>query len=200
MEISDNRTVPNAYLENAHHANARANEVSQKEKKEDENIVATMEKAAVEVALSMNAQIVLFAMDASQLEKGNITAQKEIFEFLSGKTLEDGSSLADIGYEGKPITELSPDEATELIGDNGFFGVEQTSDRVAQFALGFSDDPEVIREALEGIKQGFKEAEEMWGGKLPEISYETQARTIALIEERLAELEGTKESEADDSL
>ena len=193
MEISSKNQMPNAYLENAHHANARANEVSQKDKKED--IVATMEKAAVEVSLSMNAQIVLFSMDATQLDKNNITGQKEIFDFLSGKALADGSSLADTGYEGKPITELSVNEASELISDNGFFGVTQTSDRVAQFALGFSDDPEVIKEALEGIKQGFKEAEELWGGELPEISYKTQTRTIELIEARLAKLENNTEDE-----
>jgi len=192
MEISQNSQMPNAYLENAHHANARANEVSQKDKKED--IVATMEKAAVEVSLSMNAQIVLFSMDATQLNKDNITGQKEIFDFLSGKILADGSSLENIGYEGKPITELKPDEASELIGDNGFFGVTQTSDRVAQFALSFSDDPEIIKQTLEGIKQGFKEAEELWGGELPEISYKTQERTIQLIEERLAELENNSET------
>jgi len=192
MEISQNKQMPNAYLENAHHANARANEVSQKDKKED--IVATMEKAAVEVSLSMNAQIVLFSMDATQLNKDNITGQKEIFDFLSGKILADGSSLENIGYEGKPITELNPDEASELIGDNGFFGVTHTSDRVAQFALSFSDDPEIIKQTLEGIKQGFKEAEELWGGELPEISYKTQERTIQLIEERLAELENNSET------
>ena len=194
MEISSKPQMPNAYLENAHHANVRANEVSNKDKKK-EDIVQTMEKAAVEVSLSMNAQIVLFSMDASGLNKNNITGQKEIFDFLSGKTLADGSSLNDIGYEGKPIMDLSAEEATELIGDNGFFGITQTSDRVAGFALGFSDDPEVIKQALEGIKQGFKEAEELWGGELPEISYKTQERTIELIEKRLAELEGTSNKE-----
>ena len=54
---------------------------------------------------------------------------------------------------------------------------------------------EVIKQALEGIKQGFKEAEELWGGELPEISYKTQERTIELIEKRLAELEGTSNNE-----
>jgi len=187
MEILSNKQMPNTYLENRYQANIKANEVSKEDKTED--LVATMEKAAVEVTLSMNAQIVLFSLDASQLNKDNITGQKEIFDFLSGKTLADGSSLTDIGYEGKPITELTPDEATELIGEDGFFGIEQTSNRVAEFAFGFSDDPEVLKQALEGIKQGFKEAEELWGGELPEISYKTQERTIQLIQERLAELE-----------
>lgn len=197
MDVSSKTQMQNAYLENAQFTNKNLNDTSQKDKQED--IIQTMEKSAIEVSLSMNAQIVLFSMDATQLNNGNITAQKDIFNFLSGKTLSDGSSLANIGYEGKPITELTPDEATELIGDNGFFGITQTSDRVAQFALGFSDDPEVIKQALDGIKQGFKEAEELWGGELPEISYKTQERTIELIEKRLAELENNNENSSENS-
>lgn len=191
MEISSNVQMPNVYLENAQNTNLKENQTPDQEKKED--IIATMEKSAVEVSLSMNAQIVLFSMDATQLNKDNITGQKEIFDFLAGKTLADGSSLAEIGYEGKPITELTQEEATELIDENGFFGITKTSDRVADFAFSFSDDPEIIKQALEGIKEGFKEAEELWGGELPEISYKTQERTIQLIEERLAELESTDE-------
>ena len=30
----------------------------------------------------------------------------------------------------------------------------------------------------------------MWGGELPEISYKTQARTLELIDARIAELKG----------
>jgi len=189
MEIAPKTQMTNPYLENTGQANIKASEQPQKEN--NENIIETLEKSAIEVSLSMNAQIVLFSMDVTELNKNNITGQKEIFDFLSGKTLADGSSLKDIGYEGKAITELSQEEATELIGENGFFGVNQTSDRVAQFALGFSDDPEIIKQALEGIKKGFEEAEKLWGGELPEISYETQSRTIELIENRLAELENT---------
>ena len=153
-----------------------------------------IEKAAVEVSISMNAQIILFAMDSGDKIKNNTTAQKDILSFLSGKNVSDDFNLANTGYEGKAITELSVDEATELIGDNGFFGIDQTSQRVSDFVLSFSgDDIELLKKGREGIVRGFDEAQEMWGGKLPQISYDTQAKTLELIDAKIAELEGAEE-------
>lgn len=180
----------NAFKENM--ANNQLSNQKQMDKKEQSNndIEKQIQKSAVEVSLSMNAQIVLYSMDANQLNKDNITAQKSIFEFLSGKETQDGLSLKDIGYEGKPITELSTDEAKELLDEGGFFSIDQTSQRVADFVFGFSgDDVELLKKGLEGIKQGFKEAQELWGGELPEISYKTQARTEELIQNKINELE-----------
>ena len=148
-----------------------------------------LEKSAVEVSLSMNAQVLLYAMNSEDLSKNNSIAQKNVLDFLSGKEIEGELSLADIGYDGKPITELSVDEATELIGDDGFFGVNQTSQRVADFVFSFSgDDIELLEQGREGIVKGFEEAQELWGGELPQISHDTQARTLELIDKRIEEL------------
>ena len=152
------------------------------------DIEEEMNKSAVQVSISMNAQIILFAMDSKNLAQNNTEAQNNIFNFLSGKEVEGQLSLSDLGYEGKPITELSQEEAQELISDEGFFGVDQTSQRVADFVFSFSDDLETIEKAREGIVQGFEEANELWGGELPEISHETQKRTLELIDERIAEM------------
>ena len=148
-----------------------------------------LEKSAVEVSLSMNAQVLLYAMNSEDLSKNNSMAQKNILDFLSGKEIEGELSLADLGYDGKPITELSVDEATELIGEDGFFGVNQTSQRVADFVFSFSnDDIELLEKGREGIVKGFEEAEKLWGGELPQISYDTQARTLELIDKKIEEL------------
>jgi hypothetical protein len=37
---------------------------------------------------------------------------------------------------------------------------------------------------------GFEEAEKLFGGQLPEISYKTQERTLALIDEKIKSLKG----------
>ena len=195
VNLNTNNTNP--YLQN--NIEAPKEETSNgKEKQTD--IISQIEKSAVEVSISMNAQIILFAMDAGALNKNNMTAQKDIFDFLSGKETESGMSLSNIGYEGKPITELSSDEASELISENGFFGISQTSARVSDFVLGFAgDNVEALEQAIEGIKQGFSEAEEMWGGTLPEISYQTQAKTLETLNARLEELKGneTKKEESE---
>ncbi len=181
---------------NAFKENMPNNQKGMEQKAQNSNDIKTrMDESAVAVTLSMNAQIVLFSMDASQLNKGNITAQKDIFTLLSGGETSQGFSLSDIGYEGKPITELSVDEANGLLDEGGFFSVEETSNRVADFVFSFAgDDVDILKEGLEGIKKGFEEAEELWQGQLPDISYETQNRTVELIQNRIAELENTQSS------
>lgn len=160
------------------------------------SIKDTVEDSAFNVTLSMNAQIILYTINASDMSKGNSLVQgaisqnnQEVLDFLSGNTTQSGMSLSNIGYEGKPLTELTTDEANELISDDGFFGVTQTSDRVANFVFSFSgDDIELLQKGREGIVQGFEEAKELFGGTLPEISYQTQERTLQLIDEKIASL------------
>ncbi len=94
--------------------------------------------------------------------------------------------LQDIGYEGKAIADLSQDEAAELVSEDGFFGVTQTSERIADFViLGSGGDENLLRAGKEGVLQGFKDAEALWGGKLPDISYETIDKAIELIDQAL---------------
>jgi hypothetical protein len=154
-----------------------------------------IEKSAVEVTLSMSAQIVLFSMDAGDKIKNNTDAQKSILDFLSGKSENENFNLANTGYEGKPITELSQEEATDLVSEEGFFGINKTSQRVADFVLNFSgNDLEKLEKGREGIVRGFEEAKKMWGGDLPEISYKTQNRTLELIDAKIAELKNNNDS------
>jgi hypothetical protein len=156
-------------------------------------------KSAVEVSLSMNAQIILFSMDSQELSKNNTKAQNDILGFLSGKELEGELSLKDIGYDGKPITELSKDEAGELVSENGFFGVDKTSQRVADFVFNFSgDNLDILEKGREGIVQGFEDAQKMWGGELPEISHQTQAKTLELLDARIAEIKGESTSTSEE--
>lgn len=181
-------TQLNPYLTNKSQTN---------EKQTKTDIETTIQKSAVSVQLSMNAQIVLFSLNSENMSKGNSFLQgslskdaNNIIDFLSGKGSMSELNLKDLGYEGKPITELSTDEANDLIGENGFFGVEQTSNRVSNFVLSFSqDDIDILKQGREGIVKGFEEAEKLFGGELPEISYQTQERTLKLIDEKIASLE-----------
>lgn len=99
------------------------------------------------------------------------------------------SFLKDVGYKGKPIAELSKEEATELISEDGLFGIKQTSERIANFVIsGAGSDEERMRAGREGMLQGFKMAEEMWGGKLPEISQKTMEKAIELVDKAMSDL------------
>ena len=194
MQVQNSTNVAlNAFKQNQ---NVNANTQNKQEKVSEKSLEETINESAVKVSISMNAQYILFAMNASSLAEGNTltqaglsTNQQEVLDFLSGKETSSGMSLKNIGYEGKPITELSVDEAKDLVSENGFFGVTQTSNRVSNFVLNFAgNDLELLQKGREGIVQGFDEAKKMFGGELPEISYKTQERTLALIDEKIKSL------------
>lgn len=65
-------------------------------------------------------------------------------------------------------------QAQADIAEDGYWGVEQTSDRILDFAKALgNNDPEKAEEMLEAFKKGFKQAEKAWGNELPEISQKT---------------------------
>lgn len=97
--------------------------------------------------------------------------------------------LKDIGYEGKPIAELSKEEAAELVSEDGFFGIEKTATRIAEFVInGAGGDEDRFRAGREGMIQGFKDAEAIWGGKLPEISQKTIDKAIEMVDKAMYDL------------
>lgn len=65
-------------------------------------------------------------------------------------------------------------EAQKAIADDGYWGVNQTSDRILEFAKALSgDDPSKADELLAAFKKGYKMATGSWGSKLPDISSRT---------------------------
>ena len=107
-------------------------------------------------------------------------------------TQADTFTLADIGYKGKPIGQLSQNEAKALVADDGFFGISQTSARIADFVIqGAGDDLSKLQAGRSGMLQGFSEAEKLWGGKLPEISYTTMQKALEKVDARVKELGGS---------
>ena len=166
--------------------------------KTEKSVEEIVNNSAAKVAISMNAQYILFEMNAKAIASGNSVGQaglnaskdqQSVLDFLSGKGKIDDKNLYDIGYKGKPIMDLSPQEATDLVGENGFFGITQTSDRVSNFVFSFAgDDLEKLQKGRDGIVKGFDEANKMFGGNLPEISYKTQERTLALIDAKIESL------------
>ncbi len=72
------------------------------------------------------------------------------------------------------ISTLTPEKAQELIADDGYFGVEKTSERIFKFAVGMAGgDPTRLDAIRAGVEKGFQEALDAFGGWLPDISYDT---------------------------
>ncbi|MCG3686245.1 hydrogenase-4 component G [Aliarcobacter butzleri] len=200
MQVSNSTSQDlNAFKQNSNSGVNSSTTTKQPETKE-KSLEEIVNDSATKVTISMNAQYILFEMNASNVAKTNSLAQfgltgltdqqNDVLSFLNGGT-SDGLTLSDLGYQGKPILQLSQDEATQLVSEDGFFGVTQTSDRVAGFVLSFSgDNLDILQKGREGIVKGFEEAEKLFGGQLPEISYKTQERTLALIDEKIKSLKG----------
>ena len=102
-----------------------------------------------------------------------------------------GVDFKSIGYEGKPITQLSQSEASDLVSENGFFGIANTADRISNFIISAAgDDLQKLEAGKEGMLRGFKEAEKIWGSELPEISQKTIEKATQAVDKRIAELGG----------
>lgn len=81
-------------------------------------------------------------------------------------------------------------QAQADIAEDGYWGVEQTSERILSFAKALSgSDPEKADEMLAAFKKGFDQAKETWGGELPEISQRTYDAVIEKFNAWKAEVE-----------
>jgi hypothetical protein len=75
-------------------------------------------------------------------------------------------------------------QAKEDVSEDGYWGVKQTSERILDFAKALSGgDSSKIDTLTDAIKKGFKQAEKLWGGELPEISGQTYDAVMQGIEE-----------------
>ncbi|MEA2072327.1 MAG: hypothetical protein U9O86_01985 [Campylobacterota bacterium] len=147
------------------------------------------EKLSKEEATELRAQIVenanAYALKSANIQGNLVTKEIDIAE--AHKDMK--SFLSDIGYEGKPIAELSQDEAAALVAEDGVFGITQTSERIANFVInGAGGDEDRLRAGREGMLQGFKMAEEMWGGELPEISQKTMQAATEMVDKAMYDL------------
>jgi hypothetical protein len=110
--------------------------------------------------------------------------QNDGFDLLRGLVMnmfkEQGLTMKvllgneETGVQEINLEEITQEEAAELVADDGYFGVEQTSDRIVDFAIGIAGgDPARIDAMKAGVEQGFNDALEAFGGWLPDISYNT---------------------------
>ena len=72
------------------------------------------------------------------------------------------------------VDAATKEQAQKDIAEDGYWGIEQTSDRILDFAKALSGgDPDKIEELKEAFKKGFEDATGVWGKELPEISKKT---------------------------
>jgi hypothetical protein len=146
------------------------------------------EKAAIaEGTLAIKAKMVEVLLAVKTEAKEGFATQSGLAQRAAGKGLD----LENLQYNGKPLADLNPEEAQALIAEDGYFGVTKTAERIADFVLtGAGESLERLKAGREGVQKGFQEAEQAWGGKLPEISYQTLNKALERIDARIQELGG----------
>ena len=89
-----------------------------------------------------------------------IATQDDMWKFLAeGKFTADPETI---------------EKAKEDISEDGYWGVNKTSDRIVDFAIALSGgDTSKADMLLDAFKKGYKEATGTWGKELPEISSKT---------------------------
>lgn len=101
-----------------------------------------------------------------------------------GETFTDSTDIYSLLREGKvQVDEDTRLQAQKDVAEDGYWGVEQTSDRMVDFAKALSGgDKSKANDLIDAVKKGFDEATKAWGGDLPEISKRTMDSAISKLE------------------
>jgi hypothetical protein len=132
---------------------------------------------AVDYKLSLNKEIV---STLTYERTGNVSSRSGSdavsLETLLSRLFERQGVTFEEAKSGKTV-EIDPQtqsEAQDLISEEGYWGVNQTSDRIFAFATaGAGGDPEKLDAIKAAITKGFGMAAKSFGGSLPDISSQT---------------------------
>ena len=92
-----------------------------------------------------------------------------------GQTFDKANGIWSVLASGNlKVDAATQAQAQKDIAEDGYWGVEQTSDRIIDFAKALTGgDPDKIEDMRAAFEKGFKKAGKTWGGDLPDISQRT---------------------------
>ncbi len=89
-------------------------------------------------------------------------------------------------------------QAQADIAEDGYWGVNQTSDRIIDFAKALTGgDPDKIEDMRAAFEKGFKKAGKTWGGDLPDISQRTYDAVMEKFDKMAEEAKKTSATPVD---
>ncbi len=127
----------------------------------------------------------------SQLKADQEARQNQLYDIVR-KTIEgQGKTIANSDDMWKFLAggDFTVDAATkakaqEDISEDGYWGVNQTSDRILDFAKALAgDDPSKADQMLDAFKKGYEEATKTWGKDLPDLTKQTFDAVIKKFED-----------------
>ena len=118
---------------------------------------------------------------------------------LLGKQAGKYTKLADL-FKDIQADPATIEQAKKDTSDDGYWGVEQTSDRILDFAKALTGgDPDKIEEMRDAFEKGFKQATDTWGDELPDISQRTYKATMEKFDKWAEEAAGKTTDPATDA-
>lgn len=117
------------------------------------------------------------------MTKQGITYRDSIFSIET----DDDSVWKFLASGEYTVDEAAKAQAQELISEDGYYGIKQTSERLFDFASALAgDDEELMQKMQKAIHNGYKEATKSWGKELPSICKDTIDATDKLFEKYYA--------------
>lgn len=140
---------------------------------------ATIEKMKAEAELK-TAQLRSIVEKMLMKQGQKFTTLADAFDMIKEGTIE--------------VDDETAVEAAKEVAEDGYWGVEQTSERLFSFAKALSgNDPTKADSMLEALQKGFDEATKSWGGELPEICQ----KTLEATQKKLSDWRDGKTAEAE---
>lgn len=168
----------------ANYDNTKVGKDTEKKNKETiDNTVAESVAAAYEKSDAAEKKQVA-KYDAATIEKMKAEAELKTAQLRSlvekmllkqGQKFTTLTDAFDMIKEGTiEVDDETAAEAAKEVADDGYWGVEQTSERMFSFAKALAgNDPTKADSMLEALQKGYDEAAKQWGGELPEICQKT---------------------------
>jgi hypothetical protein len=123
-----------------------------------------------------------------QLKAEQENRQKQLMDLVfstlkgQGKSFSLANGLAEI-FENLEVDEKTIEQAKEDISEDGYWGINQTSDRLVSMAQALcGGDKSKADEMINAIKKGYEQATKAWGKELPGICSQTLDATIDKME------------------
>ncbi len=135
----------------------------------------------------------VYKQDTATIERMKAEAERrnqnlrELVEKLlkkQGQAVDDATDIFGLLREGKlQVDPEVSEQAKKDIAEDGFWGVEQTSERILSFAKALAGgDPSKADQLIDAVKKGFEEATKAWGDNLPDICKKTVDSAITKLE------------------
>lgn len=155
---------------------AAAKETAGSEKKAQDTAVV-YEKTPAKTGYTKRSNSAVIAQLKADAEQRTSQLQSLVEKMISkqGQTLGTADSMWSFLAKGK--FDADPEtiaQAKKDIASDGYWGAEQTSDRILSFAKALAgDDPDKAEELLNAFKKGYSQATKSWGQDLPSLCSDT---------------------------